>query len=101
MMRNLLLLQLGFNVLMLLALLVLARVLLRSEPARRELKPEAVPRSPRAKRSLFTARRSSEIASAPALPLNDLVQRAESEELAAEAALRARLARYSGRAANG
>ncbi len=100
MMRNLLLLQLGFNVLMLLGLLVLARFSLKSEPARRASQPEPVAPSPRKERSLFKTRKRAEASRELAPAMGDLVERAEAEELAAESALRARLARYSGRAAN-
>lgn len=100
MMRNLLLLQLGFNVLMLLGLLVLVRFSLKSEPARRKTQPEPKASAPHKQRSLFKPRRRAESSQEITPALGDLVERAEAEELAAEAALRARLARYSGRAAN-
>lgn len=100
MMRNLLLLQLGFNVLMLLGLLVLARFSLKSEPARRASQPEPVAPSSRKERSLLKSLKRAEAKQEQGPALGDLVERADAEEMAAEAALRARLARYSGRAAN-
>lgn len=100
MMRYLLLLQLGFNMLMLIGLLVLVRFSLKSEPARRAARTEPDAPAPRQARSLFKSRRRAAAQPEPAPALGDLVERAEAEELAAEAALRARLARYSGRAAN-
>ncbi len=89
---SLILLQLAFNVLMFTALAALAW---RSFPARR---PAVERRQAKAAEKIPTAR-SLAVAASAAPPLDDLIARADaSEQLAAEAALRARLAAFRERA---
>lgn len=94
--HNLALLQLAFNLLVLLALLILARNVWRTPeaPAGRRT-ARARPAAPVATARATTVRA---LANAPA-PLDELVARVEQQELAAEAALRSRLARYRDHAA--
>ncbi len=95
MIDRLLMLQLGFNVVMLIAILVLARTGGARAAAARERKPSAPSRRSqrRAKRAAKRAAASPSPAAGGVSLLDDLVARAEREELVAEKSLRQRLAR--------
>jgi hypothetical protein len=90
--RNLVLLQLAFNIVMLVALLALAWRGQRSRERQPHRAPRAVARP--------AAVRAAQPESAPPPALDDLVEQAEQKELAAEAALRTRFARFRARAAS-
>ncbi|MDQ7007273.1 MAG: hypothetical protein Q9Q40_08575 [Acidobacteriota bacterium] len=91
-MRDFLLLQLIFNVLILVSLMVLAR---GAAPARRRRRPasDAADRPPAA------APAPPAPVPSPADHLSKLIERTEREELVAEAALRERLSRFRTRVA--
>lgn len=93
-MRTLLLLQLGFNILMLAALIGLAR---------QGRKPTEKPAKTKGRGKLLTVRETAAMTAPPPSaaptngPLGEWIERVDARELAAEAALRARLARYGQR----
>ena len=92
-MRDFLLLQLIFNVLILVSLMVLAR---GAAPARRRRRPAAGPAERR--RPAEPPAPQSPVSS-PAGHLSELIEQTEREELVAEAALRERLSRFRTRMA--
>ncbi len=92
--RDFVLLQLAFNLLMFVALVALAW---RTRDRRSRAPRRAEVRIADAAREAAPAMRAVAAMAAPAL--DELVERAEQKELAAEAALRARLARFKDRAA--
>jgi hypothetical protein len=88
MMSTLLLVQLGFNVLMLVALLLVLRHLATQQsPSTRELSA----RKQQQKRAAAEPARSEPVSGQA---LKELIDRAEDEELDAERLLKSRLARY-------
>jgi len=93
-MRDFLLLQLIFNVLILVSLMVLAR----GVPARRRRKQPTTRRS-RPGRPAEVGGRPAEPSPAPAGHLSELIEQTERKELLAEAALRERLSEFRARVA--
>ncbi len=97
-MRDLLILQLAFDILILSALLVLARSSLRRRrPHRGELQQQKAAPAREAKAVPHPREAPAPVPASPGL--DELVERAERQELVAEQALRARLGRFKARVA--
>ena len=102
-MRDLLLLQLGFNILILCALLMLAWSggLRRKAREKKPGKPREAKSSEKAARPATTAPSvPRETEARPTTHLDGLLERENAKELVAEQALRARLDRFRGQAVN-
>lgn len=108
-MRSLLLLQFGFNILILVGLIVLAvgsRTRRAKQPAAqaqkaapKAQKPQKAPQAPQEPKALEVRHRPKEAPELPPPALDDLIERADKAELVAEGALRRRLDRMRTRAA--